>query len=176
MGYALDRMTVLVAEDNEHVMGLVKLTLHAFGVRKILYAEDGAEAYRLLKSRDVDLVLTDFEMQPLGGLELLDLVRQSTDSPNPQLPVIVITGHTALDQITLARDHGATEILAKPFTPAGLRQRLITAIDHPRPFIDLATYFGPDRRRRMDLEYSGVERRHHTPHEIFATGPVHRSA
>ena len=176
MGYALGKMTVVVAEDNEHVMGLIRLTLHAFGVRDMINGEDGTEAFRLLKSKNVDLVLTDFEMHPLGGLELLDLIRQSSDSPNPQLPVIVITGHTAMEQITLARDHGATEILAKPFTPAGLRQRLIMAIDNPRPFVSLATYFGPDRRRRLDLDYAGVERRHHTPPEIFATGPVHRSA
>lgn len=176
MGYALDRMTVLVAEDNEHVLGLIKLTLRTFGVREVLLAEDGSDSFRLLKSKDVDLVITDFEMQPLGGLELLDLIRQSPDSPNPQLPVIVVTGHTALEQITLARDHGATEILAKPFTPAGIRQRLLMAIDQPRPFINIADYFGPDRRRRMDLEYAGEERRRHTPAEIFATGPFHRSA
>ena len=172
MGYALDRLTVLVAEDNQHVMGIIKLTLRAFGIRNMLFAEDGAEAFRLLKSSNIDLLLTDFEMQPLGGLELLDLVRQSPDAPNPQLPVILITGHTALEQIQQARDHGASEILAKPFTPAGLRERLIMVIDHPRPFVSVASYFGPDRRRRLDLDYSGEERRHLVPKQIFATGPV----
>lgn len=174
MGYALDRMNVLVAEDNKHVMGIIKLTLRAFGVRNMLFAEDGAEAFRILKSSKVDLLLTDFEMQPLGGLELLDLVRQSPDGPDPQLPVILITGHTAIEQIELARDHGASEILAKPFTPAGLRERLIMVIDQPRPFISLSSYFGPDRRRRIDIDYSGEERRNYLPQQIFATGPYRR--
>ncbi len=169
MGYALERLTVLVAEDNEHVMGLIKLALRAFGVRNLLLASDGAEAFRLLRSERVDFVLTDYEMQPLGGIELLDLLRQSADSPNPHMPVIMITGHTAREQIESARDRGASEIIAKPFTPAAMRDRLLMAIDHPRPFIQLASYFGPDRRRRGDPDYCGDERRHHAPRQIFAT-------
>jgi hypothetical protein len=61
--------------------------------------------------------------------------------------------------VRLARDAGVNEFLAKPVSVKAILTRLISVIEHPRPFVRTKTYFGPCRRRRVDDEYRGPERR-----------------
>ena len=63
------------------------------------------------------------------------------------------------DEITVARDAGVTEFLAKPISAKGLYQRILNVVANPRPFIKTKTYFGPDRRRNTSNAYIGPERR-----------------
>jgi DNA-binding response OmpR family regulator len=86
-------------------------------------------------------------------------VRNAADSPNPYLPIIMVTARTERARILEARDAGATEFLAKPIVPAGLISRIVEIVERPRPFVRTKTYFGPCRRRRKLDEWSGVERR-----------------
>jgi DNA-binding response OmpR family regulator len=85
-------------------------------------------------------------------------VRTAEDSPNPFLPIIMMTGHTERHRIFRARDSGVTEFLAKPITAKQLLMRLTNIIENPRPFVRARGYFGPDRRRRSE-GYQGPERR-----------------
>jgi hypothetical protein len=59
----------------------------------------------------------------------------------------------------LARDAGVTEFLAKPISANALYQRVLNIVANPRPFIKTKTYFGPDRRRNVNPNYNGPERR-----------------
>jgi hypothetical protein len=61
--------------------------------------------------------------------------------------------------VTVARDAGVTEFLAKPISAKGLYQRILNVVASPRPFIKTKTYFGPDRRRNTNNAYIGPERR-----------------
>jgi hypothetical protein len=61
--------------------------------------------------------------------------------------------------LTAARDAGVTEFLAKPISAKGLYQRIVNVVANPRPFIKTKTYFGPDRRRNVNPNYVGTERR-----------------
>ena len=71
----------------------------------------------------------------------------------------MLTGHTEADRVMEARDAGVTEFLAKPVSALQLFQRIRTIIEAPRQYVRTADYFGPDRRRRNELDYEGVERR-----------------
>ena len=62
-------------------------------------------------------------------------------------------------RVTVARDAGVTEFLAKPISAKGLYQRILNVVANPRPFIKTKTYFGPDRRRNTNNTYVGPERR-----------------
>ena len=62
-------------------------------------------------------------------------------------------------RVTLARDAGVTEFLAKPISAKGLYQRVLNVVANPRPFIKTKNYFGPDRRRNTATTYIGEERR-----------------
>ena len=122
-------------------------------------ATDGAEALQALRSNPIDIVMTDLAMQPLDGIDFVRLAAQFAESPNPMVPVIMITGHSTLRRVAEARDVGVTEFLSKPVTARGVIERITRVVDHPRPFVRTDRYFGPDRRRRDDPNYPGPYRR-----------------
>jgi CheY-like chemotaxis protein len=103
--------------------------------------------------------MTDLSMQPLDGIDFVRLLRNSPDSPNPMVPVIMITGHSTMARVAEARDAGVNEFLAKPLTARGVIERLSQVVENPRPFVRTQDYFGPDRRRRADPNFTGPWRR-----------------
>ena len=106
-----------------------------------------------------DLAIVDFHMSPIDGVEFTRLVRQASDSPNPFLPIIMLTGYAERSRVEEARDAGVTEFIVKPVTAKAVLSRLQNVIYKPRPFVQTKTYFGPDRRRRADNDYAGPSRR-----------------
>lgn len=154
-----DLLKILVVDDNHYVRVLVISILRAIGVQKIYEANDGAEGLQMMRDRDIDIIMTDLSMQPLDGIDFVRLLRNSPDSPNRMVPVIMVTGHSTLSRITEARDAGVNEFLAKPLAARGVIERLHQAIENPRPYVRSDSYFGPDRRRRNDPNYRGALRR-----------------
>ena len=71
----------------------------------------------------------------------------------------MLTGYTHIERVRQARDAGVNEFLAKPVSVKAIMTRLISVIEHPRPYVRTKSYFGPCRRRRGDEEYRGPERR-----------------
>ncbi|MBU6298344.1 MAG: response regulator, partial [Alphaproteobacteria bacterium] len=86
-------------------------------------------------------------------------VRTSAQSPNPYVPIIMVTGHTERHRVETARDAGVTEFLAKPITAQNLFLRIAEIVERPRSFVRCNGYFGPDRRRHADETYKGPWRR-----------------
>jgi CheY-like chemotaxis protein len=152
-------LKILLVDDNHHMRMLVGEILRAIGVRHIQDANDGAEALQILRANPADIVITDLAMQPLDGIDFVRLLRNSTDSPNPLVPVIMITGHATHKRICEARDAGVNEFLAKPLTARGVVERIRQVVDNTRPFVRTETYFGPDRRRKTDRVHPGPWRR-----------------
>ena len=146
--YVLDNINVLILDDNRHMRSLVQSILHALGVKQIREASDAPEAFKELQHFHADVIIADWHMEPLDGLDFVRLVRTAKDSPNPYVPIIMLTGHTEYMRVCEARDAGVNEFLAKPISAKALYSRLTSIIDCPRPFIRTKTYFGPCRRRR----------------------------
>ncbi|KAF0110629.1 MAG: Chemotaxis protein CheYIII [Rhodospirillaceae bacterium] len=157
-GYNLERLNFLIVDDNKHMRALVKTILHALGSKNVTEAADGADAFKELRVFPADIIICDWNMSPLDGMDFVRLVRTGKDSPNPFVPLIMLTGHTELSRVMEARDAGVHEFLAKPISAKGLYSRIRSIIEHPRPFVRTSTYFGPDRRRRQ-IEWKGKERR-----------------
>lgn len=157
MNYSL--LKILIVDDNQHMRVLLAEILRAIGVNHIFEANDGAEGLQMMRAHAIDIVMTDLTMQPLDGIDFVRLLRNSPDSPNQMIPVIMVTGHSTLKRVAEARDAGVTEILTKPLTARGVIDRITRVINHPRPFIRTVDYFGPDRRRRNDPNYDGPRRR-----------------
>lgn len=158
MAYNFDRLRILVVEDNKHMRKLVTTVLQAFGVTQILEAHDGPSALAILRDKNPDVVLLDWEMEGMSGIDVVREIRTSPKSPNPFVPVIMLTGHTSMQHVQKARDAGATEFLAKPVSVKAVMSRLTAVIENPRPFVRTKVYFGPCRRRRVET-YNGPERR-----------------
>ncbi len=157
--YNLERLNFLVVDDNRHMRSLVRSVLHALGARHIEEATDGADAYARLGDYAADLVICNWQMSPMNGLEFVRLLRTDTDGPNPCVPVIMLTAHTEAKRVMEARDAGVTEFLAIPISADQLYSRIRAIIEHPRPFVRAQSYVGPDRRRRQDSDFLGPDRR-----------------
>lgn len=155
----LDLLKILVIDDIRHTRVILTEILRAIGIQQIYEASDGAEGLQVMRAHNIDIVLTDLAMEPLDGIDFVRLLRNSPDSPNPMVPVLMITGHSTLRRIQEARDIGVNEFMAKPITARGVIERLQQIIDHPRPFIRTDDYFGPDRRRKSDPAHPGPWRR-----------------
>ena len=152
-------LKILLVDDNQHMRVLLTEILRAIGCREVFEAADGAEALQMLRENAIDIVMTDLAMQPLDGIDFVRLVRNSRDSPNPMVPVIMIIGHSTLRRVAEARDVGVTEFLSKPVTARGVIERIGRVVDHPRAFVRSQGYFGPERRRREEPGYRGPFRR-----------------
>ena len=158
-----DLLKILLVDDNQHMRMLLTEILRALGVRHVFEAMDGAEALQVLRETQMDIIMTDLTMGPLDGIDFVNLLRNSPDSPAPFAPVIMITGHSTLRRVAEARDAGVNEFLAKPVTARGVIHRINLLIEHPRQFIRCQDYFGPDRRRRPDPAFTGPWRRQGDP-------------
>lgn len=126
----LDRLTVLVVEDDGLLRHGLRETLGLWGIR-VLVAADGDEAKAVLRRQMVDLVVTDWMMAPTGGAALVRWVRSSPESLNPTVPVLVLTGNTDLGTVRTAWETGANAVLAKPIPPADLLRRIETVLNRP---------------------------------------------
>ena len=158
MASLYDKLTILVAEDNKPMRSLLRDILEALGVGTILEAADGKAAITQLGAHAVDIVILDWNMEPMDGMELTRQIRTSPESPDQFVPIIMLSGHTERTRVLAARDAGVTEFMAKPVSVKALCTRINAIIDAPRPFIRTNGYFGPDRRRRV-LPFNGPDRR-----------------
>lgn len=138
---------------------LIVSVLNAYGIGKILEASNGERAYDLFQQHNPDIVITDWLMEPVDGLEFIRMIRQNKDSVNRLVPIIMMTGYSAIQRVTLARDLGTTEFLTKPFTGRDLAKRINLIINRPRDFVETDEFFGPNRRRKNGDTYQGPRRR-----------------
>lgn len=154
----LSAVRTLIADDNPHMADLLRPILGAAGFRNLQVVHAAEDAYALLKRTPVDLLLTDLFMPPADGVELTRWIRWRQDSPNPYLPILVVTAHSARATVLKARDAGASAIVAKPIAIGTLFKALNEVILRPRPFVRTPDYRGPDRRR-LQRAYTGLDGR-----------------
>lgn len=154
----LGKVSVLVVDDDKAISNLVKNVLKNLGFGNVIVVHDGAEGLRILETNAIDLVITDWEMEPMTGVEMTQKIRK-IDSNKRFLPVIMLTGHGEKQEIEMARDCGITEYLIKPFTAKTLCSRIMMVIESPRSFILSNAYKGPSRRRRNQMPPDGVNKR-----------------
>ena len=152
-------LSVLIVDDSAPMREILGTIFKSAGIRKIHEAADGIAALKVVSQHEIDIIFTDLMMQPVDGLAFIRWIRTSPASPCPFAPIIMITGHATQRSLNDARMAGVTEFLAKPLTARGVMHRINEVINNPRDFVRVADYFGPCRRRRIDHEYVGHERR-----------------
>lgn len=156
---AFSALQILLADDNQHMRAITATILNSAGFRRTREVRDGAEAIDALRDWPADLAIIDFNMAPIDGVEFTRLIRNSPDSPNPYLPIIMMTGHSERARVCEARDAGVTEFIVKPITAKAVLDRIHAVIYKPRPFVKSENYFGPCRRRLTLRDYQGPFRR-----------------
>lgn len=159
MVYQFKSVSILVVDDMRPMLSLVASLLKIFGFNSIYTADNPEDAFDQFCRYKPDLVLTDWQMQPYDGIELIRRIRRDPRSPNKFVPVIMMTGYSHRIRVEMARDVGVTEFLVKPFTAKDLFARIEQLIERPRKFVDTSQFFGPDRRRKRGDDYEGPKRR-----------------
>lgn len=116
----------LVVDDFEPMRKITANQLRSLGANNILTAPNGLEALRIINGQRVDVVLSDWNMPVMTGLELLKALR--TDPKLERLPFIMITAEAERTHIEQAIAHGVTDLLIKPYSPARLANRIEKAM------------------------------------------------
>lgn len=155
----LSAQRCLIADDNSNMRRIVRTCLHAFGIREVYEAADGADVLEAFTRHLPDIIILDWIMPVFGGADVIRMIRQPGANANPRVPIIVLTAHPEKSTVISAREAGVTEILVKPVSAIALYQRIANAVTNPRPFVKTKGYFGPDRRRGVNAKYTGPERR-----------------
>ena len=162
--FSLERFTILLVEDNRYVANIMSAVLRDLSVGNVILVRDGVEAIEALKDsanpneRSIDMIISDMVMSPIDGHILLKWVRQGRESPDRFLPFIMMSGAADSENVREARDQGANEFLAKPFSAESVVQRVLQIINQPRQFVATRDYFGPDRHRRRESEIETEKR------------------
>lgn len=148
-GLDLSALRVLVIDDNAFSRRLVLAALRALNMHQVSEAENAVDGLSALKAFVPDLVLVDWVMPNVDGMQFAKQVRADKTGAFRFLPIIMTTSYSEIWRVQQARDAGVNEFVVKPFSARTLYNKIKTIIDNPRPFIDIAGgYFGPDRRRR----------------------------
>jgi len=159
LAYEFSKIEVLIADSQPMVVDLIRATMRLLGVppENLHSFYDGASALTSFKKVNHDLIIVDWELQDIKGLEFIKAIR--SNPVNPYVPVIFTTALTTAKRVGEARDSGITEFLAKPFTARTLAERIEVIVERPRQFVLAPDYRGPDRRRKTGADYTGPERR-----------------
>jgi len=152
-------LVILIAEPSSFMSMLIHGMLKGFGSNKVLEVRDSASLLRTLIAQKIDILICDARLPPHGGLTLTRLIRRKQDNDNRTVPILLMTSDGRETTIKTARDVGANMVLAKPISPASLYDRLAWIAFNPRRFVDTKSYFGPDRRFKIEGYPGGVGRR-----------------
>ena len=121
-------LTILVIDDSPFMLRLLAEMLGGFGVGKVMTAATAEEAFERMQLRSPDVIFCDWQMYPTDGLTVLRRLRQQNESQLAYVPFVMVTGHNANEDVTLALGEGADSYVVKPFTSETLMNHLIKVI------------------------------------------------
>lgn len=116
-------MNVLIVDDYQTMLRIIKNLLKQIGFNNVDEATDGSMAYGMLENKKYGLVISDWNMEPMSGLELLKKVRAS-DAPYSKVPFIMITAESKTENVVAAKQAGVNNYIVKPFNAETLRTKI----------------------------------------------------
>lgn len=109
---------ILIVDDSDLMRSLIRQILESVGYREFAEADNGSAALDILESQQVDIIISDWIMPELSGIELLKIVRANRDFDTTPFLMLTVEALDVSRETALA--HGASDFLAKPFTVQGL--------------------------------------------------------
>ena len=152
-------LCILIVDHSREMRQLIREMLSRMGIGRIHEARAIESATQTLEDNQVHVVLVDWDVEPMNGLEVVRVLRDKDQSPNPFVPIIMLTGVADKDRVLSSRDAGVNEFLLKPLSSKMLADRINAAVNGPRSFVEGSSYFGPDRRRKDNPAFRGPNRR-----------------
>ncbi|WP_157845896.1 response regulator [Kiloniella litopenaei] len=126
--YDLSGLNVMVVDDSPHMLRIVKTIFNAMGIFDVQYIRDVEAARAELKFKKPDIIITDWEMEPVDGLQFTRDLRKEGGFFS-RVPIILLTGHTEYERVMEAIQSGVSDVLAKPVSIEILHRRLCRIVD-----------------------------------------------
>jgi two-component system chemotaxis response regulator CheY len=115
-------MNILIVDDYKTMLRIIRNLLKQIDLEHVEEASDGAEALVKLQAGNYDLVISDWNMEPMTGLELLQNVR--SDAKLKSLPFIMVTAESKTENVIAAKQAGVSNYIVKPFNAETLRGKI----------------------------------------------------
>ena len=119
-------MQVLIVDDYKTMLRIIRNLLKQLGFNNVDEATDGSMALQKLRDKDYGMVISDWNMEPMTGIQLLREVR--ADSKLKNLPFIMITAESKTENVVAAKEAGVNNYIVKPFNAATLKTKLSTVL------------------------------------------------
>ena len=119
-------MQVLIVDDYKTMLRIIRNLLKQLGFDNIDEATDGAQALQKMRNKDYGLVISDWNMEPMTGYELLKEVR--SDNHLKETPFIMVTAESKTDNVIAAKKAGVNNYIVKPFNAATLKTKIAAVI------------------------------------------------
>ena len=119
-------LSILIVDDYKTMLRIIRNLLNQLGFHNVDEATDGAEALNKLRGKSYDLVISDWNMEPMTGYELLKEVR--SDDMLKSLPFIMVTAESKTDNVIAAKKAGVNNYIVKPFNAATLKAKLSSVL------------------------------------------------
>lgn len=119
-------MLILIVDDYKTMLKIIRNLLGELGFSNVEEAANGKEALDKLRSQPFSLVISDWNMEPMTGYDLLRSVR--ADEKLKKMPFIMVTAEAKADNVVAAKKAGVNNYIIKPFTAATLRSKLSAVI------------------------------------------------
>jgi two-component system, chemotaxis family, chemotaxis protein CheY len=119
-------MNILIVDDYKTMLRIIENLLKQLGFKNIMQATDGTSALKIIRDGSINLVISDWNMQPMTGLQLLKEVRG--DEKLKALPFIMVTAESKTENVVAAKEAGVNNYIVKPFNAETLKQKLSSVI------------------------------------------------
>lgn len=121
-------MNVLIVDDYKTMLRIIRNLLSQLGFKNVDEALDGQEALGKLQNKTYGLVISDWNMEPMTGLELLQKVRGGEAPDNKDVPFIMVTAESKTENVVAAKQAGVSNYIIKPFNAETLKQKISSVL------------------------------------------------
>ncbi len=119
-------MPILIVDDYKTMLRIIRNLLKQLGFNNVDEAIDGSDALSKLRAKDYALIISDWNMEPMTGIQLLREVR--ADGKMKDMPFIMITAESKTENVIAAKEAGVSNYIVKPFNAATLKTKLTSVI------------------------------------------------
>ncbi len=120
------KMNVLIVDDYATMLRIIKNHLKQLNFENVDEATDGSKALQMLKLKDYGLIISDWNMEPMTGLDLLKEVRK--DEKLKKIPFIMVTAESKTENVVIAKEAGVSNYIVKPFNADTLKGKIASVL------------------------------------------------
>lgn len=126
--YDLSKIVVVAVDDNHNMLTILETMLEAMGITKVHKFRGGKAALEELNRLKPDVIITDWKMAPMSGIELFHKIRNGKGGQKSDVPVLMLTGFADADKVLEAREAGVDGFIGKPVATDTLYKHIINVV------------------------------------------------